>query len=46
MIIDFAAAVAVDKLLDYAVDKQVPVVLCTTGLSPEQLNKVSLCSER
>lgn len=33
VIIDFAAAVAVDKLLDYAVDKQVPVVLCTTGLS-------------
>lgn len=30
VIIDFAAAVAVDKLLDYAVDKQVPVVLCTT----------------
>ena len=46
VIIDFAAAVAVDKLLDYAVDKQVPVVLCTTGLSPEQLNKVSLCSEK
>ncbi len=45
-IIDFAAAAAVDKLLDYAVDKQVPVVLCTTGLSPEQLNKVSLCSEK
>ena len=46
VIIDFAAAVAVDKLLDYAVDKHVPVVLCTTGLSPEQLNKVSLCSEK
>lgn len=46
VIIDFAAAVAVDKLLDYAVAKQIPVVLCTTGLSPEQLNKVSLCSEK
>lgn len=46
VIIDFAAAVAVDKLLDYAVAKKIPVVLCTTGLSPEQINKVKLCSEK
>lgn len=44
VIIDFAAAAAVDKLLDYAVAAQLPVVLCTTGLSPEQLNKISICS--
>ncbi|MGN0368415.1 MAG: 4-hydroxy-tetrahydrodipicolinate reductase [Wujia sp.] len=41
VIIDFAAAAAVDALLDYAIARQIPVVLCTTGLSPEQLNKVS-----
>lgn len=46
VIIDFAAAVAVDGLLDYAVEKQIPVVLCTTGLSPEQLNKVAIASEK
>ncbi|MGN0436282.1 MAG: 4-hydroxy-tetrahydrodipicolinate reductase [Wujia sp.] len=46
VIIDFAAAAAVDKLLDYAVVKQIPVVLCTTGLTPEQLNKVKLASEK
>lgn len=46
VIIDFAAAPAVDTLLDYAVAKQIPVVLCTTGLSPEQLGKVGLCSEK
>jgi len=46
VIVDFAAAVAVDKLLDYAVAKSIPVVLCTTGLSPEQLNKVSQTSEK
>lgn len=46
VIIDFAAAVAVDKLLDYAVAKQIPVVLCTTGLSPEQLTKVSEASKK
>lgn len=40
VIIDFAAAVAVDGLLDYCVAKKVPCVLCTTGLSPEQLAKV------
>lgn len=41
VIIDFASASAVDKLLDYAVVKNIPVVLCTTGLNPEQLNRVS-----
>ncbi|MDE6026150.1 MAG: 4-hydroxy-tetrahydrodipicolinate reductase [Lachnospiraceae bacterium] len=45
VIIDFAAAPAVDKLIDYAEEKKLPVVLCTTGLSPEQLNKVSIASE-
>ncbi|MCM1273071.1 MAG: 4-hydroxy-tetrahydrodipicolinate reductase [Clostridium sp.] len=45
VIIDFAAAPAVDGLLHYAEEKKLPVVLCTTGLSPEQLNKVSIASE-
>ena len=40
VIIDFSNAAAADKLLDYCVEKQVPVVLCTTGLSEEQLEKV------
>lgn len=40
VIIDFASAVAVDKLLDYSKRTKTPVVLCTTGLSPEQLTKV------
>lgn len=46
VIVDFAAAVAVDKLLRYAEDKNIPVVLCTTGLSPEQLSKVASVSEK
>ena len=41
VIIDFAAAKAVDALLDYSVNNQIPVVLCTTGLSEEQLEKVN-----
>ena len=40
-IIDFSAAVAVDKLLDYCVAKKMPCVLCTTGLSEAQLAKVN-----
>lgn len=40
VIIDFAAAKAVDGLLDYSVKNNIPVVLCTTGLSDEQMEKV------
>ncbi len=45
-IIDFSAAPAVDKLLDYCVDKKVPCVLCTTGLSEAQLAKVAEVSKQ
>ena len=44
--IDFSNAGAVDGLLDYCVEKQVPVVLCTTGLSKEQLKRVSEVSKK
>lgn len=40
VVIDFSTAKAVDALLDYCVAKKLPVVLCTTGLSEEQLQKV------
>lgn len=46
MVIDFSNAKAVDGVLDYCVDKQVPVVLCTTGLSDEQLAKVEDCYKK
>lgn len=46
VIIDFSAAPAVDKLLDYCVERKIPCVLCTTGLSPEQLQKVKEASEK
>ena len=36
VIIDFAAAKAEDALLDYCEKKQIPVVVCTTGLTDEQ----------
>lgn len=40
VIVDFASAKAVNHLLDYCADHQMPVVLCTTGLSEEQIAKV------
>lgn len=46
VIIDFSNAQAVDGLLAYCADRQVPVVLCTTGLSKEQLEKVKETSEK
>ena len=40
VIIDFSNAKAVDDLLVYSAEKNVPIVLCTTGLSEEQLKEV------
>lgn len=43
-LIDFSAASAVDKLLDYCVAHKLPCVLCTTGLSQQQLARVEEAS--
>lgn len=40
VLIDFSSAKAADALLDYCTERNLPVVLCTTGLSEEQLAKV------
>lgn len=40
VIIDFSNAAAADALLTYCEKKKMPVVLCTTGLSEEQLAKI------
>lgn len=45
VIIDFSNAAAVDALLDYCMEKKMPVVLCTTGLSVGQLGKVQELSK-
>ena len=46
MIIDFSSAKAVDALLDYSVQRRIPVVVCTTGLSGEQLAKIEEASKK
>ena len=46
VVIDFCAAPAVDALLDYCVEKQIPCVLCTTGLSEAQTAHVAEASKK
>lgn len=46
VVIDFASAPAVDVLLDYCVETQTPVVLCTTGMSETQLARVEEASKK
>lgn len=40
VVIDFSNASAIDNLLKYCKEKKLPVVLCSTGLSEEQLKNV------
>ena len=46
VIVDFASAKAVDHLLDYCGALKMPLVLCTTGLSSEQIEKVKETSRQ
>lgn len=46
VIVDFSNAKAADGLLAYAEEKKIPLVLCTTGLSEEQIRKVKETSEK
>lgn len=46
VIIDFASAKAVDGLLDYCGQHSIPAVICTTGLSDEQLDRIKETSKK
>lgn len=46
VVIDFSNAKAVDDLLDCCEERKLPVVLCSTGLSEEQLERVKKASEK
>lgn len=41
VVIDFASVVVIDDILDVCVEKNLPVVVCTTGLSEAQIQKVN-----
>ena len=45
-LIDFSTASVVDRMLEYCVEHKLPCVLCTTGLSGEQLAKVEKAAEQ
>lgn len=44
VIIDFSTAKAVKGLIDYALSHQLPAVICTTGLSEEDIKEVHAAS--
>lgn len=44
VVIDFSSFKAVDGLLEDCLEKKLPLVLCTTGLSPEQLARTEAAS--
>ncbi len=46
VVIDFSNAAAVDGLIETCVSQEIPVVLCTTGLSGEQLEKVEEAAQK
>ncbi|MBA4688957.1 MAG: 4-hydroxy-tetrahydrodipicolinate reductase [Candidatus Galacturonibacter soehngenii] len=46
VIIDFASAKATDSLLDFCLQKSIPVVLCTTGLSNQQIERIEKESKK
>ncbi len=43
-IIDFSHPSVLDNLLDYAQANNIPAIICTTGLSKEQISKIEFCS--
>lgn len=46
VIIDFSNAAAIDDLLTYCEKNNMPCVLCTTGLSQEQIDRAQKVSEK
>ena len=45
-VIDFSNPANLTSLLRFSVEKQIPVVLCTTGYSPEQLAEIDRAAEQ
>ena len=45
VVVDFSSPSALSGLLDYCVSKKMPIVLCTTGYSPEQSEEIERAAE-
>ncbi|MCL2202287.1 MAG: 4-hydroxy-tetrahydrodipicolinate reductase [Oscillospiraceae bacterium] len=46
VLVDFSTASALESLLEYGVERNLPLVLCATGYSQEQLAKISKAAEK
>lgn len=46
VMIDFSNASAVDTMLDYCVERKLPVVICTTGFNEHQLKHIEEASDK
>lgn len=46
VIIDFSTASAVDELLSYGTERNIPMVICTTGLSDLQVKNIQEAAEK
>jgi len=45
VMIDFSLPAAFDSMLDFAIARKLPVIVCTTGLSDEQLKRLDQASK-
>ncbi len=45
-IVDFSSADGLEERMDFAAEKNIPIVLCSTGLSPDQLSYVEEASRK
>lgn len=46
VVLDFSSAKSLDSLLSFCIPKNLPLVLCTTGYTQEQLEKIKKASEK
>jgi len=46
VLIDFSNHLALDSILEFGLNKNVPLVICTTGFSPEEKEKMKKASEK
>lgn len=46
VVIDFSSNTSLEMLLEYGVNEHVPLVLCTTGYSIDQIEKIRLASNK
>lgn len=46
VVIDFSNPACLDSMLEYCLKNSTPVIICTTGYSPEQVDKIKSASEQ